>query len=96
MGLVKSFQLTFELSWKALKDYLEEMGMPLKFPREVLKTAFQSDIIEDSTLWIEMLESNTYEIQIPKTVSKIREAYFPALNKLYQFFQKADFLAKTN
>ena len=89
-GLIQSFEFTFELSWKTLKDYLEEMGISLKFPREVLKRAFQSELIEDGALWLEMLEkrnelTHTYdEVQTRKAVQKIRERYFPALHQVYE------------
>ena len=72
------------------KDYLEEMGISLKFPREVIKQAFQSDLIESGELWLEMLEkrnelTHTYnEAQTKKAVAKIRERYFPALHQVYE------------
>jgi nucleotidyltransferase substrate binding protein (TIGR01987 family) len=89
-GLIQSFEFTFELSWKTLKDYLEEMGISLKFPREVIKQAFQSDLIENGELWLEMLEkrnelTHTYnEAQTKKAVAKIRKQYFPALHQVYE------------
>lgn len=32
------------------------MGLPIKFPREVIKHAFQAELIENGELWLEMLE----------------------------------------
>lgn len=92
-GLIQSFEFTFELAWKTLKDYLEEMGIPLRFPREVLKHAFQTNLIENGELWLEMLEhrnelTHTYdEIQTKKAVAKIRDLYFPALTQVYGAFK---------
>ena len=89
-GLIQSFEFTFELSWKTLKDYLEEMGISLRFPREIIKQAFQSNLIENGELWLEMLEhrnelTQTYdEVQTKKAVVKIRERYFPALKQVYE------------
>ena len=89
-GLIQSFEFTFELSWKTLKDYMDEMGISLKFPREVIKQAFQSELIIDGELWLEMLEkrnelTHTYnEVQTKKAVAKIRERYFPALSQVYE------------
>ena len=89
-GLIQSFEFTFELAWKTLKDYLEEMGIPLKFPREVIKHAFQTDLIKDGHLWLEMLEkrnelTHTYdEVQTKAAVDKIRNLYFPAIQQVYE------------
>lgn len=90
VGLIQSFAFTFELAWKTLKDYLEEMGVPLRFPREVIKHAFQTGLIKEGHLWLEMLEkrnelTHTYdEIQMRKAVEKIRNQYFPALQQVYE------------
>ena len=56
-GLIQTFEFTFELSWKTLKDYIESKGTVVIAPRDVLKTAFQEKIIEDGHIWIEMLDA---------------------------------------
>lgn len=58
-GMIKRFEYTFELAWKTLKDYLEAESVNANFPREVIKTAFQYNIIEDGEIWMEMLESRS-------------------------------------
>ena len=94
-GLIQSFEFTFELAWKTLKDYLEAMGFLLKFPREVIKQAFQSELIKDGALWLEMLEkrnelTHTYdEIQTKKAVQLICEHYFLAVQQVYETLQNA-------
>lgn len=94
-GFIQSFEFTFELAWKTLKDYLETMGLMLRFPREVIKTAYQNDLIKDGELWLEMLEkrnelSHTYdEAHREKSVRIIRESYFPALQQVYHELCKA-------
>jgi len=55
-GLIQRFEYTFELAWKTLKDYLEAQDVPASFPREVIKTAFQYELIEDGEAWMDMLE----------------------------------------
>lgn len=92
-GLIQSFEFTFELAWKTLKDYLESMGLPLRFPREVIKTAFQNELILDGALWLDMLErrnelTHTYdEEHVKKAVLIITKEYLPALKKLYETLQ---------
>ena len=46
-GLIQFFEISFELAWKVMRDYLEDQGLiELKYPREVIKTAFKSELIE--------------------------------------------------
>lgn len=88
-GLVQSFEFTFELAWKTLKDYLNEQGMDIKFPREAIKQAFKTELIEDGHIWIHMLDkrnelTHTYnEAQAKKAVDIIRDNYLPAISQVY-------------
>lgn len=89
-GLIQAFEFTFELGWKTLKDYFEQMGMTLRFPREVIKYAYQNEFIANGTLWLEMLEKrneliHTYDQeQTDKAVQLIRTQYFPAIQQVYK------------
>lgn len=84
-GLIQFFEISFELSWKVLKDYLEEEGFTISSPRDAIKQAFQINIINDGHVWIEALKDrnltvHTYEEKIAIAVEKkIRGTYFPAL-----------------
>lgn len=49
-GIIQCFEFTFELSWKTLKDFLENMGTNVAFPRDTIKEAFTSQIIKDGHL----------------------------------------------
>jgi nucleotidyltransferase substrate binding protein (TIGR01987 family) len=55
-GLVQSFEFTFELAWKTLKDYQTMMGLTVNFPREVIKEAFKGELIVDGHMWINVLD----------------------------------------
>ena len=93
-GLIQFFEMAFELAWKVLKDYLEEEGFVPVSPRETIKQAFQSGLIMDGHLWMEALKDrnltvHTYEEKIAIAVEeRIRNAYFPILEKLFQDFSK--------
>jgi len=50
-GIIQFFEMTFELGWKVLKDYLEADGYIVKSPRETIKQAFQNEIINDGHIW---------------------------------------------
>lgn len=92
-GIIKSFEFTFELSWKTLKDYLESQGIVALSPREVIKHAFQQECILDGDTWIDMLENrnlmaHTYnEEYANKALSLIRNNYFAAMTHLISFFE---------
>ncbi len=89
-GLVHLFEVTFELAWKVLKDYLESEGLTMSSPRETLKTAFQAGILEDGHVFIDALShrnlaAHTYdEAMATQLVTEIKNAYFPALRNLYE------------
>lgn len=88
-GIIQSFEFTFELSWKTLKDFLESMGTNVVFARDALKEAFAAQVIKDGHLWLEMLEkrnilSHTYNRQqATDAVHLIRKRYFPGLEQVY-------------
>ena len=91
MALIKAFEMTFELSWKTMKDYLKYNGIDVKLPREVIKQAFANDIITDGQLWIDMLEdrnlmAHTYdEARALKAVNHICLRYMAGLEQLHQY-----------
>lgn len=57
--MIQTYEFTFELAWKTLKDYLEEKGVIVKFPRDTIKEAFRYELIEDGELWLDMLQKET-------------------------------------
>ena len=92
-GIIQFFEMTFELSWKLLKDYQEMKGATVKYARDVLKQAFQSGLISNGHDWIEALDdhklmSHTYNESVStKVVEKIKNKYFPLLSELKDSFQ---------
>jgi len=91
MALIKAFEMTFELSWKTMKDYLNYNGIDVKLPREVIKQGFANDIIVNGQLWMDMLEdrnlmAHTYdEARAIKAVNHICQHYIAGLNDLHQY-----------
>ena len=94
IALIKSFEMTFELSWKTLKDFLQYNGIDVKLPREIIKQAFANEIITDGQLWIDMLEdrnlmAHTYdEERAQLAISHICESYITGLTQLQQYLQE--------
>jgi nucleotidyltransferase substrate binding protein (TIGR01987 family) len=59
-GIVQTFEFTFELGWKTIKDYLASEGIDTTTPREVIKQAFAYNIIGDGEVWLDALEKEIY------------------------------------
>ncbi|MCD4795819.1 MAG: nucleotidyltransferase substrate binding protein [Candidatus Cloacimonetes bacterium] len=90
-GIIQFFEMTFELSWRLMKDYLEDKGFILQSPRDSIKQAMQSGIIDDGHIWINALNDrnltvHTYDeetaIEIAELISK---KYYPAIKTYYDF-----------
>jgi len=88
-GMIQFFEISFELAWKMLKDYLESEGYTVDSPRDALKQGFQINLIENGHVWMQALEdrnltTHTYDEKTSLKVEKmIRETYFPAVKQLY-------------
>lgn len=93
-GLIQTFNFTFELAWKTLRDLLTEEGLVVNTPREVIKHAFQANYIEEGDLWIEALDQKNLmahvydEDQSQIAVSLIKQKYFQILKKLAATIQE--------
>ena len=89
-GIIQFFEMTFELGWKVLKDYLESEGYIVKSPRETIKQAFQVGIIENGHVWIDALSNrnlttHTYDEELAnKMTQEIIELYLPELQKMHE------------
>ncbi|WGS65669.1 nucleotidyltransferase substrate binding protein [Marinitoga aeolica] len=89
-GIIQFFEMSFELSWKVLKDFLEYNGYLVKSPREAIKLAFQLEFIDNGEHWLKALEDrnltvHTYdENTAMEIVKKIKEIYLPELDKFYE------------
>jgi nucleotidyltransferase substrate binding protein (TIGR01987 family) len=94
-GTIQFFEMSFELSWNLVKDYLEEQGfVDVKSPRTALKKAFEIGIIEDGHHWMDLLldrnlTAHTYDEQKATEMELlILNKYFPILKSLHQHFNE--------
>ncbi|HOJ29640.1 MAG TPA: nucleotidyltransferase substrate binding protein [Spirochaetota bacterium] len=92
-GIIQFFEITFELSWKLLKDYCEYIGYDIHSPRDAIKTAYSIGIIDNGQTWLDALMDrnltvHTYDEDIANEVyNKIKNEYYPLLEKLYDTFK---------
>lgn len=93
-GIIQFFEMTFEIAWKVLKDYLEKDGFMVKSPREAIKQAFQNDLINDGHIWIEALANRNltthpYDSELSsKMVKEIVDKYFPEIKIMHDKLEK--------
>ena len=87
MALVQAYEVCFELSWKVLKDYLAENGILVYMPKEVIKEAFNKNVIENGQIWMDMLDARnatSHEYKMDKInliLKKISSTYYEELLK---------------
>ena len=95
-GIIKSFEIVYELSWILLKVTLRESGIEAAGPRDVIKAAWQSGFLEVEavSVWLSMIKDrnltvHTYDEKFARMiVERIMEQYTPAFQTLSQFLEK--------
>lgn len=93
-GIIQFFEMSFELAWNMVNDYLEEQGfVDIKSPRGALKKAFEMNILENGHDWMDLLQdrnltAHTYDEQKASDMEKlIKDKYFPILKDLLDSFK---------
>lgn len=96
-GLVGLFEITFEQSWKMMKELLEENGYKESAagsPKMIIKTAYQAGMIDDSDAWLKALSArnnvaHSYNEDIAiGIVEEAREIYINMFTKLKAEIEK--------
>lgn len=90
-GTIQRFEFTHELSWKVMKDFLEEQGIiGIIGSKDAVRHAFQNGLITKGQIWMDMIESrnktvHTYLKQIlNEEYQLITMVYFPCLSEFHQ------------
>lgn len=84
-GLVQTYEWTFELCWKTLKDKLAYDGYSVNSPREAIRRAFGAGLTDPVDCWMQALESRHLLVHTDdgsiaeEAVSLIKEQFFPML-----------------
>lgn len=58
-GLVQQFEISWELGWKTVRDFLVEGGSPVQTPTaaNVIRAAFDLGLIDDGDAWIAAMKA---------------------------------------
>ena len=94
MALVQAFEILIELSWKVLKDYLENEGYTeVQTGKKAFREAFQDGINENGEVWLKALEirnstSHIYDVSLLEELNIfVVESFLPEIKKLHNTLQ---------
>jgi len=93
-GLIQSFEMTHELAWNVLKDYLREKAgtTGLFGSKDTTREVFKQGLIEEGDIWIAMIQSrnmtsHVYDQAIAKKViDDICSRYYGSFKAMHERF----------
>ncbi|RHP74327.1 MULTISPECIES: HI0074 family nucleotidyltransferase substrate-binding subunit [Clostridia] len=86
-GVIGQFNLTFELTWKALQEILRLHGAEeadTGSPREILQLGYKLGFVNDSAVWLLMLKKRNTSVhiyneqEVDEMILLIRDSFIPA------------------
>ena len=90
-GLIQRFEFTYELAWKTIKEYLEDIGiMDRNSPKAVIKEAYVQKIIINENNWLLMINdrnmtSHVYKEEMAEEIaSRIVDCYIMEFDLLLE------------
>lgn len=93
-GIVHAYEFTFELFWKFLQKYLDNLGILEEHgPSAVIRTAYQNEYLDDGQEYMDMLRdrnliTHTYrEAMAEEIYTRIKNIHIHTLEK---FITKLD------
>ena len=94
-GVIQAFEVSQELSWKVMKDFLEEQGkIDLYGSKNAVKEAFTVGLITDGDVWFNMIKTRnlTSHIYDQSEILAILDIIF---NSYFDVFIKFEVKMKT-
>lgn len=94
-GIIQRFEILVNLSWKVLKDFLENEGFLIVSPKDAIRQAFSSKLfgVDIADKWLESLNirnltSHTYtQDALDKNVRFILDEFLPLVKNLQQILK---------
>ncbi len=63
VGMIKFFEMTYELAWLTMKDYYEEQGeVSIQGSKDAIKLSFTRGLITNAEQWFEMVNSRKLSV----------------------------------
>lgn len=90
-GVIQRFEFCTELAWKSAREYLIEQGYAdINSPKSVMKQAYADKIIDNDTVWLELLNTRNLTAHIyddataAKVFDNIKNEYLEQFKKLLE------------
>ncbi len=91
-GIIQRFEYTWELTWKTIKDYLEDSGIVLDkiTPQAVIRAAIEAKVITNREQWMSALDarnkmSHTYDNMVfAQIIEDVDTRYLSLFDQLYE------------
>ncbi len=83
---IKRFELTFELAWKSVKEYLEGKGIVCRSPRDCFEGGFRVGLVPDDPSWLRMMEDRNMSVHTYN--EKLAEEIYSRLKDYLRLFSK--------
>lgn len=93
-GIIKDFEMTYELAWKSLKKLLLHEGHATQGARDVFSKAYQLGYIHDENIWLEMISdrnrtAHVYdESDAKEIILHVHRKYLPLFEGLTEQLEK--------
>lgn len=96
-GIIWQFNVTYELSWKALQAVLRAhgaAGADTGSPREILQLGYRFEFIDDEAAWLLMLKKRNLSVHMyneeeaDEMILLIRDSFIPAFTELEKMLEK--------
>lgn len=92
-GVIKAFELCFDLAWKSIKVYAAHQGVECQSPRACIRTAFQVKLIDHDERWLTMIDDRNkavhiYKEALAKELYNILPIYLDLFRSLDQRLEK--------
>ncbi len=63
VGMIKFFEMTYELAWNTMKDYYEDQGETgMQGSKDAIKLASSRGLIQDGQDWFDMVDSRRLSV----------------------------------
>ena len=84
---IKRFEMTFDLSRKAVKAYLEEFkGVPCASPKGCFREAYRQGLLDYDEYWLELTDTRNLAVHIYQ--EELAEEIYQKLPKALGYFQQ--------
>lgn len=95
-GILQFFEVTFELGWKTMRDFLMESlnEEEANSPRSVIKNAVKHGLVTDGHLWLLALDDRNLvahlydEIKMQEIIRRIRNSYVGVFQQLKTYLDE--------